>query len=729
MTTPKPLQPPVRKYVGYACLVVWLFALLFAIYELNAAVPAMRKQTYWSHIWATPDSQRNRVSVHLASTTGVYRSLEYDFQTGEIEIRYARTRPPEFIAEGTRFKVKRVPSQRKVRKAFLVPDNSPLEPQPWLATELDERGEVKKTFRFSIGDCRANSPIVLSERFAVAVDLQNINVVDLASESRNLRSYSFPSEFTDQIFQFGLNRFGRVRRIGDNREFEIFELSRQGDVAKIQSWQIGPKPAFRLPSELQDRHSTDLYRYRNLLYSRSPIANAIDVHSESGELLFTFEIAGFDLAKGNWDWDENLICWEEKRGELSYFDIENRVGIQIPSYLSAQSYGKSYRIGMNDKLIVLGGFMNSNAAAEQLIVVNRKTGEIVSQLPQNPHFSYSIMETNGNTLLVESSFRWGLSFTKRDILNGTAIESHFPLKKWLAWIGLVVAATIAWAIAWLIYSARHGGSAWMHVSLVAGVLVGIAVWRLQATGQPYDNSRLPYEYATGIYFGLLSVACMHVANSRKNLINVVAPMCILIGSGNWMIANLMCESIYRPAAGNLAIISMFSSQRVHMALGYLTVTASMVLSTSFFLYGLGLKIGNSQRPEGKPLGKKSQFSIRDFLWLIVLVALVFQPLGISQLSFRSFCDVPWSIVIASSSIGTLAMAIVLALWGNAIVNRVGWIVTVCIIAALVGEFMVDFAVGKAIPYIHDLRIGRAIVTATAATFIFASRFRMVAPGL
>ncbi len=729
MTIPQPPQHSWRKYALYTCLVVWLIALLFAIHELNATVPAMRKQTYWSHIWTTPDSHRNTVSVRLASKPGDCGLLEYDFQSKEIGIRYDRTRSHEFIAKGTRFKVERVPSKRRPRKDFFEIDNSPPEPDPWLATELDEGGRVKRTFRFSIGGNHADYPLVLSEQFAVAMDLRNVYVVDLASENRDLTSYPFPREYMDQVFQFGMNRFGRVRRIGDKREFEIFEVSRQGEVAKIQSWQIGPKPTYRQPGQLQDTHSVDVNCYRNLIYSRSTIDSAIEVHSESGELVSTFEIPGLDLAKGNWDWDENFICWEEHLGELSYFDLENRVGLQKPSYLSAQSFGKSIRIGMSDELVVLGGFMNTNAAASQLIVVDRKTGEIVSELAHDPHFSYSTMETNGKTSIVESGYRWGLSFIKRDILDGTVIESHFPLKRWLAWIGFVVAATIAWAVVWLIYSARNGGSAWLHVSLVGGVLLGIAVWRLQATGRPYDDSRIIYEYASGIFFGLLAVTCMQVASTRKNLVKLVAPMCIIIGIGNWMIANLMCEVVNRQSAYILVVVSEFSNnsnQRVHYALGILMVTASMVLVTCFFLNYLGLSLSRFRNTKAKQKGKKSQFSIRDFLWLIGLLALVCQPLGTSQLSLRSFYFVPWSFVIANSAIVALAMtiAIVLALWKNAIANCVGWMVTVCIIAALLGEFMFDFAVGKSILYVDVLRIVRAILTASAATFLFGSRFRM-----
>ncbi len=726
MSIPQLPQHSRRKYAGYAFLVFWLIALLFAIHELNASVPAMRKQTYWSHVWATPDLHRNTVSVRLASNPEVYGLLEYDFQKRELEIRYDRTKPREFIAEGTRFKMARAPTKRRPRKGFLEIDNSPPEPNPWLATELDERGEIQSTFRFSIGDCLADYPMVLSDRFAVAMDLQSINIVDLASESRDLRSYPFPREYMDQVFQFGTNRFGRVRRIGDKREFEIFEVSRQGDVAKIQSWPVGPKPAFRQPGQFHDSYSTDVSRYRNLLYGRSAIDNKIEVHSESGELVSTFEIPGLDLAKGNWDWDGNFICWEEKLGELSYFDIEKHVGLQIPSYLSPLSFGKSSRIGINEELVVLGGFMNTNAAASQLIVVNRKTGEIVCELPQNPNFSYSTMETNGKMSILESGYRWGLSFTKLDIIEGTVIESHFPLKKWLAWIGLVVAATIAWAITWLIYSATRGGRAWMHVSLVGCVLLGIAVWRLQVTGRPHDDSRLPYEYATGVFFGLLAVTCMQVASTRKNFVNMITPMCIIVGIGNWLIANMMCE---RVEANNLVAVSQFSNnsnQRVHVALSLLMVTASMVLTACFVLYGLGLRLSRFQKAKPKRDGKKSQFSIRNLFLLIVLLALVFQPLGMSQLSVRSFYYVPWSLVISNSAIATLAMsfAIVLALWENRIANCFGWIVIVCVLAALLGEFILDFAVGKSILYIDVLRIVRAILTASAATFIFASRFRM-----
>lgn len=726
MSIPQLPQHFWRQYTLYACLVFWLIALLFAIHELNGSVPAMRKQTYWSHVWATPDSHRNSVSVRLASNPGVYGILEYDFQKREIEIRYDRTKPREFIAEGTRFKVARAPSKRRPRKAFFEIDNSPPEPNPWLATEIDERGEIQSSFRFSIGDCLADYPMVLSERFAVAMDLQNIYIVDLASERRDLRSYPFPREYMDQVFQFGTNRFGRVRRIGDKREFEIFEVSRQGDVAKIQSWPVGPKPAFKQPGQLHDSYSTDVSRNRNLLYGRSVMENKIEVHSESGELVSTFEIPGLDLAKGNWDWYENFICWEEKQGELSYFDIEKHVGIQIPSYLSPLSFGKSSRIGINDELVVLGGFMNTNAAALQMIVVNRQTGEIVSKLPQNPDFSYSTMETNGKTSILESGYRWGLSFIKRDIVDGTVIESHFPLKKWLAWIGLVVAATITWAVAWLIYSARNGGSAWMHVSLVGCVLLGIAVWRLQVTGRPYDDSRLPYEYATGVFFGLLALTCMQVASTRKNFVNVILPMCIIIGIGNWLIANMMCE---RVETNTLVAVSQFSNnsnQRVHVALSLLMATASMVLIACFVLYGLGVRLSRVQKAKPTRDERNSQFSIRNLLLLIVLLALVFQPLGMSQLSVRSFYYVPWSLVISNSAIATLAMsfAIVLALWENPIANCIGWIVTVCILAALLGEFLLDFAVGKSILYVDVLRIVRAILTASAATFIFASRFRM-----
>lgn len=713
---------------GYSFLCLTLVILLAFTFRISSAVPVLRKQVPWFAFWPMHDLQCDRVSINLDSKPGEYGELDYDFRTTQLETRFSQNRPTLSGDKDEQFVVERTRSKMSFSEGLKLSIQRELVPMIWLAKELDERGGVKSSSQFSMGTNLGYEPLVLSKKFAVTIDHDQVRVVDLTSDVKAVKCFPIPSgekEFVGQI-KIGKNRFGRVRKVGARHELDLYEVNSEGEVSSINCWPIGAKPAFDPPGTKGVHYSHFFVsNYQNRVYYPSASGNEIEVRAENGEFISSFAVPGLDLATGNWDWHGNFICWEEKKGELSYFDIEKHVELNIPTSVVAAAFGKTnIQVGNND-LMLLPGFIDSTTLVPQLLVASRLTGQVVKQWPNRPFRICTLIESGDQTQLLESGYEWGLSFVKREILDGTVIEAHYPLRQWLLWIGLSAFAIVAWTVAWLFYSARSGGIAWIDIAFVSGVLLAAAVWRLYSSGQPYSSSRLPYEYGGGIFAGVMSVVCMQVAGANKSIVNTTTPICIVIALGHLLVANLLNERLYNRGPGDLTWTTIQGPDNLHTAMSIIATMTCMNLLACFFLTAVGCRLRSVATRDETTQGKSFQFSIREFLWIIVLVALVSQPLSISRLSFRTFYQrVPWPDIIGISSMATLAivLSLALALSKYKRANDVGWILTALLLATLLSEFLVDFASGQ--PTMLPLwRIVRAVMTASATTFVFASRFR------
>ncbi len=720
-----PMQNRGRRAFDYSLLLVILMILLACICNISNAVPVLRQQLSGFNCRPMHELPCEQVSINLASKPGEFGVLDYDFRTKKLEVHVSKhMRPSIFRDKDAQFTVERASSQYSFNEALKRLAKGERDPTVWIAKELDDKGEVKSTDHFSMGTEIGYVPLVRSKRFAVTIDHEQVYVVDLALERKVAKTFSFPCDQKEFLGrdQIGNSRFGRARKVGVARELDLFEVTSEGAVFKVKSWPVGSKPAFVPLGTHGDFHESSwVHNFRNKVYSLSASTNEIEVRTENGELISSLSVPGLDLATGNWDWHRNFICWEAKKGELSYFDIEKKVALDLPASVVADSFYKTAASVGNNDLMLLPAYIDSTTLVPQLLIASRWTGQIVKKWPQLPNRIYTLIEDGDQSLLLESGYEWGLSLVKRRISDGTVIDAHYPLRQWIVWIGLAATATIAWAIAWLFYSARNGGIAWIDIALVSSVLVGIAVWRLYFSGQPYASSRLPYEYGGGIFAGLMAVVCMQVACAKKSILNTATPICIVIAVGHLLVANLLNDRIYNRSTRGLTWADYGTS---HTAISIVATMTSMSFVACFILASIGYKLQSDSKLDEESQGKSFQFSIREFLWLIFLVALVSQPLSISRWSLRDFCEVPWPDLLACSAMATLAitLSLALALPKNKIANGVGWVTSIAVIAALLSEFSIDFALGQPI-LLPAWRVGRAVLAATATTFVFASRLR------
>ena len=271
----------------------------------------------------------------------------------------------------------------------------------------------------------------------------------------------------------------------------------------------------------------------------------------------------------------------------------------------------------------------------------------------------------------------------------------------------------------------------MDIYVVSGVLLGIGLWRLAATGFPFSLDRLPYDYITGIYFGLLAVVIFKLIEASNSEKNRLVHLCVVLPFGSLSIIYLLNARI--PPSEGLRAISIGPMEPPEPTIvGILLVMASMLLAGCFFL-GRGILLVRTQVK--RSFFRVPHFSIRDLLWVIVLLALLCGTLKYSPSTFRYLMNPPWSWVVSNSALATscLAIAIVLGATHNKIMRRIGWVMTVFILCLLFAEFAFDFANGKpppfSIPFSGGLpgrwRIGRAILTGSVVAFVFLRRFSMM----
>ncbi len=717
-----------KSAFGYALLLSVLAILLAITYRIGTSVPVLRQQHAWLHCWALHDFPCERVSIELASKPGKFRVLDYNFSTKKLEISLSENRRSSlFHDKDRRFEIARAPSKYSFSEAIERITKGERILAERLAKKIDEAGNVVSTAQFSMDSGRQDEPVVLAKQFAVSIDHDQVYVVDIASKEKATKKFPFPCEEKNFLGRVTIDRnhFGRMRKVGETSELDLFEVLPDGEVTKIKTWAFVRKKDFVVPG-LGSPDSSSRQRvisFRDRIYSPSAIANEIEVRTVSGEWISSFSVPGLDLATGNWDWHQNgnFISWEEKNGEFSYFDIEKQVPLNLPTSVALTSFQAGLAIVGHNDLILLPGFADATTLVPQILIASRSTGQIVAQWPQRPSRNYSLIENGNESQILESGYEWGLSFVKCNIFDGTVVEAHYPLWHWFVWTLLTAIAVIAWSIAWLFYSARNGGVAWMDIALVSTVLIGVAAWRLYSASQPYSISRLPYEYGGGVFAGLMAVACMQVAGAKRSIIKITA-VCVVFALGHLLLANLLNEKIYRSPSKRMWSTVIHDPDHRHVAMSTLATMTLMTLTACFVLFAVGFRSRCLANREKTAHGRSFQFSIREFLWLIVLVALISQPLSISNWSFLAFRRVPWWDVLACSAVATAAisMSLALALSTNKKVNCIGWVLAFAHLIALLCEFSYDFAIGHPV-MIPAWRVGRAVMAAAVTAFVFADR--------
>ncbi len=123
--------------------------------------------------------------------------------------------------------------------------------------------------------------------------------------------------------------------------------------------------------------------------------------------------------------------------------------------------------------------------------------------------------------------------------------------------------------------------------------------------------------------------CRFLSNSCDLIVECVSYICEQ-QFGNLrlatLLANLLNEQIHRSPSKGMSLTVIHDPDYVHVAMSTLATITLMSLAVCFFLFYIGFSHRCFAIREETTRGKTFQFSIREFLWLIVLVALMSQPL-------------------------------------------------------------------------------------------------------
>lgn len=728
-----------HRRLGYAGLILCLACLLIAFHWISGSVPVLRTQ---KSAVRSPKMRRldeNGVTAILNSSPSAPQLLEYDFRSEKLDLHSLVDGNRFLFGEtGERYLIDRKPSKYKsqseaVENAVANANAGKSVASIWRATTFDKKWSPQSVVYFELPEIFRSKPILLLQHFAVLVGHQSVHVVDLESERRELRTFPFSMEGGSILStaRIGNNRIAQARELGVRRIIDLFEIASDGDVALIKSWGVGAGWQPKSANAVIDSSSVTFNHFGDRIYSQSASENRIEEHSLSGELISSFEIPGRDLSKDTWSFHGSYIRWEGTGFDWRYFDLETRTFLKIPENLFGQPFGRVPFVERN--LAIHFDFIDS-LSVPQITVFDRTSGEVVGSWPYKPYHSYSIFKDGDRTEILATGFEWGLSLTKHNIQDGAVLETHFPLRPWFVGINVLAASVLGWSFAWLYFAARSGGNAWLDIYLVSGVLIGIGLWRLGTTGFPFALDRLPYDYLTGIYFGLLAVIIFKLMEAPHSEKNRLAHLCVVLPFGSLLIVYLLYARI-PPREGMLAISFGPMAPAEPTILGILAVMTSMLMVVCFFLHALHYFRTQDTRSFYKSFFRFPHFSIRDLLWVIVLMALLCVTLKYSPSTLRYFTNPPWAWVIANSALTTAAMAIALVLGSTqkTKISRIGWVMTFVVLCILLGEFAFDFANGKpppfSIPFSGDLpgrwRIGRAILTGSVVAFVFSRRFSMM----
>ena len=724
--------------IGYGGLIFCLVCLLIVFNWISSSVPVLRIQESAVHLPTNLRLNEKEVTAILNAWPSAPQLLVYDFDSKNLDVHSVVYGDRfQFVETGDRYQIDRKPSKHKSlsegwEKAIANAKAGISVPSVWRATAFDKKWTPQSIIYFEMPNLSSNKPILLLQHFAVGVGRDAIHVVDLESEGHELRTFPFPIEGSTYISttRIGSKRFARAREQGTSRIIDLFEIASDGDVALIKSWDVGGVSRSKTKDDVVRPGNKIFSCSEDRIYSQSASENKIEERSLSGDLLSSFEVPGLDLSKQEWSFHGSHIWSLGGDFEYSYFDIETRVFLKIPPTL----LGAPFLIGRanvaNCDWLIFSGFTDSRSVP-QIANFDRASGELMGSWPRQPYHSYSAIQVGARAEILATGYEWGLSFTKHNIEDGAVLEAHFPLRSWFVGIYVLAASVIIWSLAWLCFSARSGGNAWLDIYLVSGVLLGMGLWRLGATGFPFSLDRLPYDYITGIYFGLLAVVIfklMEASNSEKNRL---VHLCVVLPFGCLSIIYLLNARI--PPGEGLRAISIGPMEPPEPTIiGILLVMASMLLSCCFFLRRAILLVRTQDK---RTLFRVPHFSIRDLLWVIVLLALLCVTLKYSPSMLRYFMNPPWWWVVGNSALATssLAIALVLGATHNNTIRQIGWVMTVCILCLLLAEFAFDFANGKpppfSIPFSRGLpgrwRIGRAILTGSVVAFVFMRRFSMM----
>jgi len=331
-------------------------------------------------------------------------------------------------------------------------------------------------FYFEFPPVSTRQPLLLLQRFAVRVGPQSVHVVDLESEGLEVQTFPFPFEGCSLISttRIGANRIARVRQQGTERQIDLFEISSDGDVILLKSWEVGtvskPKP-IGPPISFSE---VNFHLWGDRIYSKSSSENKMEERSSNGELVSNLEVPSLDLSTANWNYRGNYIYWEGKEFNWLYFDLETRVFLKVPPTF----FGEPNLIGnakvSNGEWAILSGFTDS-LSGPQIAIFDRNNGETVRNWTRKPYQNYKTIQVGGQTELLESGFQWGLNFTRQNLQDGCVIQQHFPLGSCYIWIEVLAASVIVWSIVWLCFSASCGGNAWLDIYLVSAILLGIGL--------------------------------------------------------------------------------------------------------------------------------------------------------------------------------------------------------------------------------------------------------------
>ncbi len=724
---------------GYAGLILCLMCLLIAFHFISASVPVLRTQEWGVHLPSNVRLNENEVTAVLNVSPSAPQLLVYDFDSKKLDVHSVMYGNRfQFGDTGDRYQIDRKPSKYKsfsegLENAMANAKAGVSIPEVWRATTFDKTWSPQSVIYFELPRISTFHPMLLLQHFAVGVGREAFHVVDLESAGHELRTFPFPTEKGSTFIsttRIGNNRIARAREQGTRRIMDLFEIASDGDVALIKSWDVGGVSRTETKDDVIRPVKAIFSCLGDRFYSQSASENKIEERSLSGDLLSSFEVPGLELSKQEWSFHGSHMWSLGEDFESSYFDLETRAFLKIPAtLLGAPSLIGRAKVASCDWFI-FSGFKDS-LSVPQIANFDRASGELVGSWPRQPYHSYSAIQVGDRAEILATGYEWGLSFTKHRIEDGAVLETHFPLRAWFVWINVLATSVIIWSLAWLCFSARSGGNAWLDIYLVSCVLLGMGLWRLGATGFPFSLDRLPYDYITGIYFGLLAVVIFKLMEAPSSEKNRLVHLCVLLPLGSFLIVCLLHARI-PPREGRWAIGLGPMEPPEPTIIGILLVMASMLLSGCFFLRRAILFVRTQDK---RTFFRVPHFSIRDLLWVIVLLALLCLTLKYSPSTLRYFMNPPWSWVISNSALATssLAIALVLGATHHNRIRQIGWVMTVFILCLLSAEFALDFANGKpspfSIPFSGGLpgrwRIGRAILTGSVVAFFFLRRFSTV----
>jgi hypothetical protein len=730
------------KRSGYVGLILCLLCLLGAFHWISSSVPVLRTQESAVHLPTNVRQNGKEVTAFLNAWPSDPQLLVYDFHSKSLDVHSVMAKTRFLFGEtGDRYQIERKPSKNRtfreaMENAIANAKAGVSVQQIWQATTFNKTWSPQSVVNFEFPRPLTFKPILLLQHFAVGFGREGIHIVDLESEGHESRSFSFPMEESTLITttRIGNNRIARARDQGTSRNIDLFEIASDGDVALIKSWDVGVVSRSKTKGGVVKPVNDILYCLGDRIYSQSASGNKIEERSLSCDLLSSFEVPGLELSKQEWSFHGSYLHWFEEGFESSYFDLETRAFLKIPATLLGAPSSIGRAKVANREWVIFSGFTDS-LSVPQIANFDRISGELVGSWPRNPYHSYTTIHVGDRTEILATGFEWGISFTKHNLEDGAVLETHFPLRTWFVGISILAVTVLGWSLAWLRFSARNGGNAWLDIYLVSGVLLGLGLWRLGTTGFPFSLDRLPYEYLTGIYFGLLAVVIFKLMDAPHSDKNRLVHLCSVLPIGRLLIAHFLTARI--PPYEGMRSTQFGSMGRVEpVVFGMLIVITLILLCICFLSRRVNLALRTEEkRPMLRSFFRAPHFSIRDLLWAFVLLALLCQPISYPSSEVRYFLNAPWWWVIGNSAWATSAIAIafVLGATQNKTMSRIGWIMSVLVLCLLLGEFAFDFANGKPPPFSRPFsggfpglwRIGRAILTESVVAFVFLRRISTV----